>query len=266
MKLIILSLFLSAFVFITSCENKNTEENSDKNTNDSVEKINNEGNIDISYTDPVKYGDFFVQHQNRLLKMIIQIGDVAKNSTKEEINDFLDEMIELCESSIKEIKDVKGFKGSTELREAALELFSFYSRIMKKQYKEMFEIISKEEDLITEEDIDKMSAIDKSVRDEEKIYDEIYQKAQKKFTEKHNLTLQDRDMQGEIDNLNSWTKEEMNEFMTACIGGVDENSGIDAEAYCSCMAEKIMKKYPNPIDVMKLTELEIEKMAIGCVK
>lgn len=40
--------------------------------------------------------------------------------------------------------------------------------------------------------------------------------------------------------------------MTECTSNADSQPGIDAEEYCSCMLEKVMKEYPTPEDPLKI--------------
>lgn len=267
MKLIVLLLIVAGFVFTTSCESENKEgssnpEKTEENTNDQVE-----GDIQISYTDAVVYGKFFVEHQTKLLKLILDMGNVAENSSTEELNAYVDEMIALCEETIGIFKNVEGFNGSTELRDAAIELYGFYSRMMKDQYKQMVDIITKEESEITNEDMAMITEIEKSIGEEEIIYDNLFQTAQQNFSKTNNLILFENEMQKDIDDLGNWSESDKSEFLNACLEGFDASSEIDGESYCNCMLEKIMKKYPKSFEaVNNMTDKEITEMALDCVK
>lgn len=43
----------------------------------------------------------------------------------------------------------------------------------------------------------------------------------------------------------SWPTAEKEGFMTECVKNMNE-PGIDAEDYCSCMLDKVIKEYPSP--------------------
>jgi hypothetical protein len=50
----------------------------------------------------------------------------------------------------------------------------------------------------------------------------------------------------------NWPENEKEAFMTECTSNADSQPGIDAEDYCSCMLDKVMKEYPTPEDALKI--------------
>ncbi len=42
-------------------------------------------------------------------------------------------------------------------------------------------------------------------------------------------------------------------FMTECVEKAWMNQVVDAEDYCSCMLDKVVKEYPTPEDAAKIT-------------
>ena len=63
-----------------------------------------------------------------------------------------------------------------------------------------------------------------------------------------------------------WPEAEQKAFMESCVESAKGNSEVDGKKYCSCMLEKIMNKYPNVEDAVKMTEDEILQMAPDCIK
>lgn len=62
----------------------------------------------------------------------------------------------------------------------------------------------------------------------------------------------------------SWPDAEKEAFMTECVKGMDE-PGVDAEDYCSCMLDKVVKEYPTPEEAAKITMEWMMKEAQGCL-
>lgn len=67
----------------------------------------------------------------------------------------------------------------------------------------------------------------------------------------------------------SWSQTDKDAFMNTCVSKAQSSAGMDetkAKDYCSCMQEKVEKKYPNSSDAAKMTISDITEMAKGCVK
>lgn len=63
-----------------------------------------------------------------------------------------------------------------------------------------------------------------------------------------------------------WSKTEKNQFMNTCISTASKRvSQSRAEEYCSCMQEKIERKYPDYNEMnSKMTSTEVNDLAAGC--
>jgi hypothetical protein len=62
-----------------------------------------------------------------------------------------------------------------------------------------------------------------------------------------------------------WPQAEQDAFIENCVPGAQENTEIDAEAYCACMLEKMMKEYPEPEDVEDMDMGQMMDMAKDCL-
>jgi hypothetical protein len=91
------------------------------------------------------------------------------------------------------------FEDDATFKDAAIDLFKFYKRAFAQDYKELLDIIEKEEP--TMDDLDRVNTIVEKVGDEEKIVDDKIQTAQKAFADKHNVKITDNSLQDKIDNL-----------------------------------------------------------------
>lgn len=64
-----------------------------------------------------------------------------------------------------------------------------------------------------------------------------------------------------------WPKEEKEAFIKSCIKNAKTNmTDEDAKAYCDCMLEKVIEKYPTPEQATKLSTEEAQKMAVKCLE
>ena len=104
--------------------------------------------------------------------------------------------------------------------------------------------------------------------DEESSSDDDYTPVKKKKSvDDEEVTTDDRSTDDETssDESGGWTSVEKKEFMSNCVGTAEKNVGYErAKDYCSCMMDKIEKRYPNSSDVNKMTETQRDKWAAEC--
>ena len=62
----------------------------------------------------------------------------------------------------------------------------------------------------------------------------------------------------------SWPTSEKEGFITECVENMNE-PGIDAEDYCNCMLDKVIKEYPTPEDALKIDMEWMIKEAQTCL-
>jgi hypothetical protein len=63
-----------------------------------------------------------------------------------------------------------------------------------------------------------------------------------------------------------WGSKDEDAFMESCVSGAKASMGASkAEAYCSCVLEKIEVKYPSAIDALKLNTEDMMQMAQDCL-
>jgi len=65
-----------------------------------------------------------------------------------------------------------------------------------------------------------------------------------------------------------WKPAEQEAFMTACVDEASKNiTTAKAQVYCSCMLDKIMAEYSDPIKAEKyLTDDEMTELAVACLQ
>ena len=68
---------------------------------------------------------------------------------------------------------------------------------------------------------------------------------------------------------NGWTSEQVRDFVDNCVSEAEKGalSHEQAQNYCSCMQQKLERKYPDPNEAVGLTEdsQEMKQMATDCL-
>jgi hypothetical protein len=150
-------------------------------------------------TDPVVYNDKIVAYQNDIVSGMLNLNEAinVETSTRESIETLRVQLVKTAQTSIANTQKMSAFEGSSELRDAAVALFKFYEGVIKDEYRQMIDILYKED--ITEEDFVNLDNLLQRVTEEEVAYDERFQNAQAAFAEKHGLELMENELQEEID-------------------------------------------------------------------
>lgn len=69
--------------------------------------------------------------------------------------------------------------------------------------------------------------------------------------------------------MKGWSSGDKDAFMKECVSGSKKSAGMsDAQAneYCNCVMSKLEIKYPDPLDVTKVTDAEMNSFADSCNK
>lgn len=66
----------------------------------------------------------------------------------------------------------------------------------------------------------------------------------------------------------SWTQKDKDDFTGGCIHGAVKDMGeAKAASYCSCLLEKLQKRYPNPADMKYIkSDTAVYSIAKDCKK
>jgi hypothetical protein len=151
------------------------------------------------YKDAKEYNDYIVNRQMIVMKNIMSIADV----TDEKIDWGMQVMARTADTIdilIKDIKNMPPYGKDSAMRDAAIDLFTFYKRIFKEDYRELFEI-RKNGGAATEEGMARMSEIVDKVSKEEDGLDARFETAQNAFAKANNMRLEENDLQKKIDNM-----------------------------------------------------------------
>lgn len=61
-----------------------------------------------------------------------------------------------------------------------------------------------------------------------------------------------------------WPQDQQDAFVDNCILGAEQDPAVNAEEYCNCFLDKMMKKYPKPEDVENMDMGDMMEMAEKC--
>jgi hypothetical protein len=144
---------------------------------------------------PIEYNDAIVNEQNKIIAHILEMSNSAFDITIAEAHRM--KIIEQCDVSIALVEAMDAYDGNSDLRDAALNLFKFYREIASAEFREMLELLDKEE--VGDAEYDALNLIDQQIAQREAPLDAAFQKAQLQFSEKYNLMLQKNQFQDAID-------------------------------------------------------------------
>lgn len=152
------------------------------------------------YKDAVEYNDFIVNRQMIVLKQMMAVADVTDDKLDWGLS-VMANTADTLDVLIKDVKDMPPYGKDSALRDAAVDLFTFYQRIFKDDYRELFEI-RKNGGLATEEGLTRMNEIVDKVSKEEDGLDSRFEKAQNAFAKSNGMRLEENSMQKKIDKMN----------------------------------------------------------------
>jgi hypothetical protein len=146
------------------------------------------------------YNNTIVDEQMKIMEKFITFIELDAEDL-DEMDAARLEIVAQCKTSIAEVEKIPAFEGDPTFRDAALQLFRFYKRSSEISYKEMIDILRKGE-MMTEEDEDRLAAINDEVTYDEVDLDNKLSMAQDAFSKKYNFKLEKPEIQDEIDAIN----------------------------------------------------------------
>jgi hypothetical protein len=145
--------------------------------------------------DPVKYNDYIVEQQNligeQLLSLIDMFSDLPED--KAVITSHLDKLINTCGTAVNKVKNLKTIPNEFGMKQAAIELFSFYKVTMDTDYRALIDEFYK-----AMPDGDAMQDIIARIEAAEAPLDESFQGKQGQFAKYHNIMLLENELEKEL--------------------------------------------------------------------
>lgn len=144
----------------------------------------------------LEYNDAIINEQSKIVEIILKFNS-NDGTDMNAIDDIRKEIITQCDSSIIRITALSDFDGSTEFRDAGIELFRFYKEISTNEYRQMLDVLEKGD--FTEEDLEELTTIQKTIETKEAPKDARFQSAQQEFAKSNNIMIGDNALQDQID-------------------------------------------------------------------
>ncbi len=146
-------------------------------------------------TDPVVYNDKIVEYQDQIGYAMVAMNEHigTDESTLSSAEELRLDLLKIIVESISGIKKMQAFDGNDDMRKAGLALFQFYERAVATDYKEAISILYKED--LSEDDITVLEGIVVKITEDESEFDIAFEKAQTAFAKKHNIELEENELQ-----------------------------------------------------------------------
>ena len=143
------------------------------------------------------YNDAIINEQSKIITLSLDLVETMDTDISK-CKDIRLAIIKQCDKSLAAINKLEGFEGSDRLKNAAIKLFSFYKEIYSDEYKKMFEILDKGEN-ITEEDLAYIQQMEVDVTEKEEKLDKEFADAQQELATKFNFQMEENENQEKID-------------------------------------------------------------------
>lgn len=140
----------------------------------------------IKFSNAIEYNDYIVQQQLNIQSAMTAFNETVNNSEKPEINTARLKVVDESRTATKNIRNMPPFKGQTAFRDAAANLFEFYTKVTSTTYAEMIDLMFSEKADRSE----KMEALVNKITADEKVYDDKFLAAQQAFAKAHNFKLE----------------------------------------------------------------------------
>lgn len=150
---------------------------------------------------PVEYNNKIISIQTTVINAIITLSGTFEQRNHDEMDSKYSALKKITEKAVEDISKLSSYEGNSDLKTAAKNLFVFYKETVATDYAEMIKILKKKDTDITEKDIQRIDEISAAISAREKVLDERFAEEQKNFAKKYNFTIEENELQKEIDNM-----------------------------------------------------------------
>lgn len=148
----------------------------------------------------VEYNDYIVEQQTligeKLMTFFERFGE--EDMSNAVISTILDDLLNTVNDGVLAIKRLPAYEDDTQMRQAALELFQFYSKTIDQDYREMVNLVFGGN--LDDATAARFKEIVAKVQAEEVEYDLNFSSAQGAFAEKYDFTLEENELQEKMGN------------------------------------------------------------------
>ena len=139
--------------------------------------------------DAVKYNDKLVEQQTKVFDKESALIEAISKNMPDKLDVLLSDLSKQVDSSTAAVNSMQGFDGKTELKDAALKVFSTYKEVTEKDYKDMIKFAKTPDSLYTQEDDNKLIESSKKIDDKLNKCIDDFVLLQTKFAEKYKFEL-----------------------------------------------------------------------------
>ena len=142
-----------------------------------------------STDDAIKYNDELVSQQTKVFEKESALIEAISKNMPEKFDALLAELSVQVDSSAAAVKKMESFDGKTDMKDAALKVFTTYRSIVDSSYAEMIKYAKTPDSLYTQEDVDMVIELSKKIDDKLNKTVEAFVEVQKTFAAKYKFEL-----------------------------------------------------------------------------
>ncbi len=159
----------------------------------------------ITYNNAIEYNQYIVDKQTEVMHMILSYVETVQKDPQSALENLSVQAKEV-DVMIKDLKGMPAFKGNTEMRDVAVETFSFYADVFRNEYKQMTDLIlSIDSTGGTAEQMALNEKITADVTRREEVMVNKFLKAQRTFAKENRLKLEENKAEKEFEEkINSY--------------------------------------------------------------
>jgi hypothetical protein len=133
------------------------------------------------------YNNRIVGLQEQVVRQMMEFSKSFESNDPALMEEKRMELLGTIKDALRDLDDLEPFEGSTEFRDAARRLLEFYRDTCDAEYKDIIDVYRKSE--ITQEDVDRVSAINEKIVGKEKDLSDAFLAAQQGFASGYGMKL-----------------------------------------------------------------------------
>ena len=150
------------------------------------------------FSTAIEYNDYIVEQQNSIASamLIFNEGLNSLSATKENAMENLNGLKTATKTGLEKVRKMSAFEGNTSLREATIDLFSFYETTFANEYAQLVDLLFKDD--LNDDILAEMERLLAKITESEKVLDENFASEQKAFAVTHGFELTTNEWQEKL--------------------------------------------------------------------
>jgi hypothetical protein len=145
------------------------------------------GRNGVVYKTAAEYNDYIINRQLNVVQDIVDFSNISKTDLDSSERLLVTDQ-KITRQMTEEIKGMPVFEGDSTFRDAAVNLFSFYSHVFGNEYRQIIEY-RKKAMFLTTDDLHAQDSIIQAITLEEEGFDKALHNAQQRFAEKNHVEI-----------------------------------------------------------------------------